>query len=243
MKAQQDITYGEIRKNLKDKGIENVGNSILESIENLGLGTLSKTDFEALIVYHLKMNIDDEKIKDSYDWMKLLKITPSKLRNLELIASVKFSNLAMDNSNNWMLLAKKMEKKKIEIENKDKGTVRFLIDDVHTQRFIENFVNTNGSSLDYMINRNQIILKFEMCNKLLTTMTEKLGIKDKELVIALNRDKSEAEIQKEFTSLKKYFEDFRDEFKDKAIEEAAKTTFEFVVNKSIQFINHKLFGK
>lgn len=243
MKAQPIIDGGEIRKSLKNKGIENIGNAILESIEQMGLGTLSKTDLEALIFYHLKMNVDDDKVTSSYDWMKLLKVTPSKLRNLELIASVKFSNLALDNPDNWKLLAKKMEKKKIEVENKDKGTVRFLIDDVHTQRFIENFVTSEGSSLDYSINRNQVILKFEICNKLITKMTEKLGIKEKELVTALNKDKSEAQIQKEFTSLSKYLEEFKEEFKDKAVEEVAKTTFEFVVNKSIQFINHKLFGK
>ena len=243
MKTQSYIDLGEIRRCLKDKGVENIGNAILKSLEEFGLGTLSKTDFEALILYNLKMNVDDEKINSSYDWMKLLKITPTKLRNLEMIASVKFATLDLDKETGWRMLAKKMEKKKIEVESKDKGTVRFYIDDVHSQRFIENFVASEGSSLDYSINRNQVILKYEVFIRLLNKMTDVLKIKEKELVTALNKDKSEAKIQDEFTSFTKYLSDFKEKFEEKAVDEVTKATLEFVFKKSVQFINHKLFGK
>jgi len=223
--------------------LEKFGLDLLRHIGDFGLGTLSKADFEAYIFHLIKTYINDEKVAKSYDWMKVLKITPTKLRSLQLIESAKYLNLDLKDNFNWKLLCNAMSKKKIEIEDRKKGTIRFFIDDTHTQRFIEKFVEEKGSGLDYTLNRKQVVLKYEMYQLLMNELIKKFKLSQKSLVSALNKDKSEKGIEQEFVSLKSYLEDLKTKFAGKSVDEATVATFEFVANSAIRFVKNKVVGK
>lgn len=219
----------------------NLADDILKNLDNNGLGSLTKTEFEALIFHHLRINIDPTLIKDNNDWIKVLRIPPTKLKTLEILESVKYRNLE-DTPENWRLLLKAIQNKNIEVEEMDKGTIRFYIDDLHVIRFIEKFVVDNGSSLDYSRNRNQVVLKLEPYTKLIARLMDSFKIDEKELGKQINRDISAAELKEKFTSFKTYFADLKTKLKDKALDEAAKILFEKIANSAFNFLRHKIIG-
>ena len=58
--------FGELRSALGKDGIKEFGNNILKSVEELGLGILSKNDFEAFLFHQLTLSIDKNKIKTNF---------------------------------------------------------------------------------------------------------------------------------------------------------------------------------
>ncbi len=201
---------------LNKKGSQEFGNAVIKSFEELGLGVLSKTDFEAYMFHHILLNIDRQKIKNSYDLMRLLKITPAKLRSLEMIRSSKFLNLDLSNKDNWKMIFDAIDEKKLETENKENGKVRIYIDDLHVHRLIERFVVENGSSIDYTLNKNQLVIKYSEFLNLLDSLLKKAD--KRPLIEAINKDKSHLDVQKEFDKLESVFKEIKDAFKDKTYE-------------------------
>lgn len=68
-------------------------NELLETFDKLGLAVLSKADFEAYLYYLLKKHKKKEIALGKFDWVRLLKVTPSKLNSMQILSSVKFENL------------------------------------------------------------------------------------------------------------------------------------------------------
>ena len=212
---------------LKTGGSFEFGNAIISSIEELGLGVLSKADFEAFMFHQLTLNIDTKKVKDNYDWMRLLRVTPSKLRSLQMIRSTKFLNLDLDNEDNWKLIFNALEGKKIETEDKENGKVKIYIDDLHVHRLIERFVVEGGSSIDYTLNKNQLVLKYNEFLYLMDTILEKAG--KKPLLSALNEDRSKFKVEKEFDKLDSVFKEIKEAFKDKAYSKIAEEAISIII--------------
>ena len=219
----------------------NLADDILINLDNNGLGSLTKTEFEALIFHHLRINVDSSQVKDNNDWIKVLRIPPTKLKTLEVLESVKYRNLE-DTPENWRLLLKAIQNKNIEVEEMEKGTIRFYIDDLHVIRFIEKFVIDNGSSLDYARNRNQVVIKLEPYTKLINRLIESFEIDEKDLVKQINKDISAGDLKGKFTSFKTYFDDLKTKLKDKALDEAAKILFEGIANSAFNYIRKKITG-
>lgn len=212
---------------LVKKGSQEFGKALIKSFDELGLGVLSKSDFEAYMFHHILLNIDKEKIKNSYDLMRLLKITPAKLRSLEMTRSAKFLNLDLSNKENWKMIFDSIDGKKLETENKENGKVRIYIDDLHVHRLIERFVVENGSSIDYTLNKNQLVIKYSEFLNLLDSILKKAG--KKPLIEAINKDKSQLKVKKEFEKLDSVFKDIKDAFKDKTYEVIAESALEAII--------------
>jgi hypothetical protein len=203
------------------------GDALINSFEELGLGVLSKSDFEAFMFHHILLNLNKDKIKNSYDLMRLLKITPAKLRNLEMTRSAKFLNLDLSNKDNWKMIFDAVDGKKLETENKENGKVRIYIDDLHVHRLIERFVVENGSSIDYTLNKNQLVIKYSEFLNLLDSILKKAG--EKPLIEAINKDKSQLDVQKEFEKLESIFKEIKDAFKDKTYDVIAEKALETII--------------
>jgi len=209
-----------LSKVLKANGDLEFGKAIIKNFEELGLGILSKADFEAFMFHQLTLNINPDKVKDSYDWMRLLKVTPSKLRSLQMTRSAKFLNLDLENKDNWKLIFNAIDGKKIETEDKENGKVKIYIDDLHVHRLIERFVVDGGSSIDYTLNKNQLVLKY---TEFLYLMNNILLKAHKEpLLSALNEDRSALKVEKEFDKLESVFKELKEAIKDEAYSEIAK---------------------
>ena len=162
---------------LQNDGIKNFGEALIMSFDDLGLGVLSKSDFEAYMFHHIMLNLDRSKIKNNFDLMRVLKITPSKLRSLEMTRSAKFLNLDLSNRENWTLIFNALDGKKLETEDKENGKVRIYIDELHVHRLIERFVVEAGSSIDYTLNKNQLIMKYTEFLNLLDSILKKKQVK------------------------------------------------------------------
>lgn len=226
---------------ISDKGKVDFCNELFERIEQFGLGSFSKADLDALLYHLIDINKDHRKIKDTYDWMRYLKVTPTKLRSLQLISSVKYLNLD-DIDKNWKLLSKAIAKKNIEVEDVRKGTVRLFVDDTHVQRFIEKFVVDNGSSLDYQRNAGQVVLKYGIYLELVKRLTEKLQLDVGKILKELEKDTSHEDIKLVFDSPRHMLNQLKNKFKDKALDEAVKTTINLVTTQVIKFAKKKISG-
>ena len=212
---------------LQKEGGKNFGEALMKSFEELGLGVLSKSDFEAFMFHHLMLNIDKSKIKNSYDLMRVLKITPAKLRSLEMTRSAKFLNLDLSNKDNWKLIFDALDGKKLETEDKENGKVRIYIDELHVHRLIERFVVESGSSIDYTLNKNQLIIKYTEFLNLLDNILKQA--KKQPLIDAINKDKSELKVKKEFEKLDSIFKDLQESFKDKSYDKIAETALTIII--------------
>jgi hypothetical protein len=209
----------ELKKVLVENGPKNLGASLISNMEEFGFGVLSKSDFEAFMFHQLLINIDKTQVKRRYDLMKLLKITPSKLRSLEMTRSAKFLNLDLDKSENWQMIFNAIEGKKLETEDKENGKVRIYIDDLHVHRLIERFVVEGGSSIDYTMNRNQLVIKYVEFLYLLDNILLKSC--KTPLLKVINEDRSSLKIEKEFDKLESIFKDMKEAMKDKAYDKIA----------------------
>lgn len=212
---------------LKEEGYKNFGEALIKSFEELGFGVFTKSDFEAFMFHHLMMNIDKSKVKNSYDIMRVLKITPAKLRSLEMTRSAKFLNLDLSNEDNWKLIFEALEGKKLETEDKENGKVRIYIDELHVHRLIERFVVESGSSIDYTLNKNQLVIKYTEFLNLLDSILKQA--KKKPLIEAINKDKSELKVTKEFEKLDNIFKDLKESFKDKTYDKIAETALSAII--------------
>ncbi|MEI6347256.1 MAG: hypothetical protein WCP69_04830 [Bacteroidota bacterium] len=225
---------GELIESLNNNGSDQFGLALLSSIEDLGLSILSKTDFETFMFHHILLHLDKTKIKNNYDLMRLLKITPSKLRSLEMNRSAKFLNLDLSNIDNWRMIFNALDGKKIETEDKDNGKVRIYIEELHVHRLIERFVVEGGSSIDYTLNKNQLVIKYTEFLSLLNAILVKA--KKEPLLTAINKDKSQFKVKKEFESFQNIISDVKEAMKDATFEKAA----EFALNKIIKIAKDKL---
>ncbi len=212
---------------LQKEGGKKFGEALIKSFEELGLGVLSKSDFEAFMFHHLMMNIDKSKVKNSYDLMRVLKITPTKLRSLEMTRSAKFLNLDLSNEDNWKLIFEALDGKKLETEDKENGKVRIYIDDLHVHRLIERFVVESGSSIDYTLNKNQLVIKYTEFLNLLDSILRQA--KKQPLIEAINKDKSDLEVKKEFKKLESIFKELKESFKDKTYDKIAETALSAII--------------
>ena len=216
-----------IIESLKINGDTDIGKAILGSFEQIGFGVYSKADFEAFIFHHLAVNIEPGIVRDNYDWMRLLKITPTKLRSLQMIRSAKFLDLDLNNEYNWKLIFNALDNKKLETEDKENGKVKIYIDDLHVHRLIERFVIESGSSVDYTLNKNQLVLKYV---EFLNLLDKILRLANKEpLITAINEDRSELKINKEFDKLESIFKELKEKFKDESYSEIAKTAITAII--------------
>lgn len=223
---------------IKDGNEVKFTKELLNKLEEFGFASFNKADFEAFLYFLIEKYKNEIYSKNNLEWIDILKITPSKLRSLQLNASIKFKNI--DDESTWNDFYRDFLKSDIEIEDLKKGTVRFYLENVHLQRLIEKFVIDNRSSLDYSLNRSQVILKYEIYLKLLITIKEKFNIKDEEIGKEITKDKSFKKIESEFKSAKTFVSDLKDKFKDKAIDEIAKEGIELLSSTVISFIKKKL---
>lgn len=159
--------------------------------------------------------------------MRVLKITPTKLRSLEMTRSAKFLNLDLSNEDNWKLIFEALEGKKLETEDKENGKVRIYIDELHVHRLIERFVVEIGSSIDYTLNKNQLVIKYTEFLNLLDSILKQA--KKKPLIEAINKDKSELKVKKEFEKLDSIFKDLKESFKDKTYDKIAETALSAII--------------
>ena len=138
-----------------------------------GFGTLGKKDTELLIFACLKQAFEKEgqenenRPENNYEWARLLRLTPSKIKSMRLEAHLRFGHLVGENTviEGSRFLSNFHQVQSIDFEivktNEDISelTVSFVIEDPVAQMEIENRLKAKGSYLDFHRNREVVKMK------------------------------------------------------------------------------------
>ena len=83
----------DIVKKLNDKQKSIFSDMFLGIWLSNGFGALTKKDTELLIFYALDVILGKSRPENNYEWSKLLKVTPSKIKSLRLESYLKFNDI------------------------------------------------------------------------------------------------------------------------------------------------------
>lgn len=152
---------------LEDSSKLKFTNELLDTFDKMGLGVLSKADFEAYLYYLLKKYKKSELIIGRYEWVRLLKVTPNKLNSMQTLSSVKFESLEDKKVEIIDELVRELSKNKIEICDLERQRLSVYISDMHIKLFLESFAAENGYAIGQEANPNISVIQFELFLRLL----------------------------------------------------------------------------
>ena len=216
-----------LKDQFQPKSKERFFDEFIDEIEKYGFGSMLKTDQEALLYHLLAKHITPGIIKNRHSWVEILRIKPSKLNGVQETASVKF-NLIKDDSFNWLLVSRQLNNHAPEVQDLSSGKVIVYIDDAHIYRFLEWFLNQQGSSPEYVLNKTQLVLKYELYLLILEKINEKVGLEVKDLKKKLKEDKSAKKITKTYNSVADLLKEIKERVKETTIREGTKELLEYV---------------
>ena len=216
-----------LKDQFQPKSKERFFDEFIDEIEKYGFGSMLKTDQEALLYHLLAKHITPGIIKNRHSWVEILRIKPSKLNGVQETASVKF-NLIKDDSFNWLLVSRQLNNHAPEVQDLTSGKVIVYIDDAHIYRFLEWFLNQQGSSPEYVLNKTQLVLKYELYLLILEKINEKVGLEVKDLKKKLKEDKSAKKITKTYNSVADLLKEIKERVKETTIREGTKELLEYV---------------
>lgn len=171
-----------------------LGKEIVENLSLYGLGVMPKSDIEGLF-FHCICNVIEKKYYDAevlnsenfyelnnnyvkdldYVLMKLLKISPSKLRSLRVTRSAKFLNDLdyKQNTTNKNRLRLILSNTSVESDDMEKGRIKISISDPHNQVLIERIIEDNKSVVDKSINPKLLVLTAKQFMSLVNIVYDK----------------------------------------------------------------------
>lgn len=228
-----------LKDHFQPKSKERFFNEFIEEIEKYGFGSMLKSDQDALLYHLLAKHITPGVIKNRHSWVEMLRIKPSRLNSIQETASVKF-NLIKDDSFNWLLVSRQLNNHAPEVQDLTSGKVIVYIDDAHIYRFLEWFLNQQGSSPEYVLNKTQLVLKYELYLTILEKISKKVGLEVKDLKKKLKEDKSSKKITKTYNSAGDLLKDIQEKIKDTTRKEGTKELLEYASTAIITFAKKKL---
>jgi len=228
-----------LKDHFQSKSKERFFDEFIDEIEKYGFGSMLKTDQEALLYHLLAKHITPGVIKNRHSWVEMLRIKPSRLNSIQETASVKF-NLIKDDSFNWLLVSRQLNNHAPEVQDLTSGKVIVYIDDAHIYRFLEWFLNQQGSSPEYVLNKTQLVLKYELYLLILEKINEKVGLDVKSLKKKLKEDKSAKKITKTYNSASDLIKEVKERVKETTIKEGTKELLEYASTAVITFAKKQI---
>ena len=155
-------TYQQLSREKNYDYFNELGQEIIKSIKNYGLGVLPKADLEGLIFHSICNAIEGEFVNDikqmDYALMQMLKISPSKLRSLRIIRSTKYLDLDYNSKENKLRLIIALKHVSICGDDFLTRSIKISISDPHTQRLLERMIEDNKGVLDFTFNPKLLVL-------------------------------------------------------------------------------------
>ena len=162
--------------------------AILRAFDELGLGLLSKTDFEAYVYHHLHRILDPHsEVLTRFDWMSLLKVTPTKLRSLQQVESARFlsQELSTADKDNWRILLGSLRDRQMLLDDAGSSRVQLYVESEHAKLLIEKFFAGKGTAPDYRLNANILAVDVELMFQLVDAAMTALGCDRDEINLQL----------------------------------------------------------
>ncbi|MEH6761861.1 MAG: hypothetical protein V7687_11915 [Maribacter arcticus] len=228
-----------LKNHFQPKSKERFFDEFIDEIENYGFGSMLKSDQDALLYHLLAKHITPGVIKNRHSWVEMLRVKPSRLNGVQETASVKF-NLIKDDSFNWLLVSRQLNSHPPEVQDLSSGKVVIYIDDAHIYRFLEWFLNELGSSPEYVLNKTQLVLKYELYLLILEKINEKVGLDVEEFKKKLKDDKSAKRITKTYNSADGLLKDVKERFKETTLKEGTKELLKYASTAIITYAKKKI---
>lgn len=118
---------------------------VAEYVHRHGLGGMSKTDLDALLVY-MFLNCT-RKPFDSFELSELFRVKESRIKSLMETAAVKFEENSEETI--WMTLIQSWIRSTTEVESLDKGQVVFKLENPAHFRFLQKEARAAGGTVAY----------------------------------------------------------------------------------------------
>ncbi|GGG52221.1 hypothetical protein [Bizionia arctica] len=228
-----------LKDHFQPKSKERFFDEFIDMIENYGFGSMLKSDQDALLYHLLAKHITPGVIKNRHSWVEMLRVKPSRLNGVQELASVKF-NLVKDDSFNWLLVSRQLDGHPPEVQDLTSGKVIVYIDDAHIYRFLEWFLNEQGSSPEYVLNKTQLVLKYDLYLLILEKINDKVGLDVEKLKKKLKEDKSSKKITKTYNSAGDLLKDVKERMKETTIKEGTKELLAYASTAVITYAKKKL---
>jgi len=144
-----------------------------EYIKEHGLGGMSKTDLNALILY-LFVSVNGN--INSFDLSNEFKITESQIKSLLEKAAVKFDKRTIEQA--WSALLIVFERVEYDVESLEKGQIRFQLSDPMLFRWLQDRVRTLGSTCTYSKSSEQVNLNLETLYRVMDFLWKDKGVSE-----------------------------------------------------------------
>lgn len=228
-----------LKDNFTKKAKVAICNYLLDEIEKYGFGSMLKSDQDALLYHLIATYINPGVINSRHDWIKVLRVKPGRLNGVQETASVKFNKIE-DDPYNWLLVCKQLKNHPPEVKDADSGKVVVYIDDAHIYRFLEWYLNNEGSSPEYQLNKTQLVIKYQMYLSFLEKIESNVGIETTALQKKLKDDKSANKIKKAYNSPISLLKDVRNKVSETTISEGTKELLEYAGSAIIGFAKKQI---
>ncbi len=157
---------------------------LIELMENYvsgqGLGSMPKSDLDALIVYLYLKHSGSTKV-DVFELSEIFKVKESRIKSLVETGWIKFSQ--KDEPEVWKEILASLSRVTIELESLEKGQIRFKLENPAHFRYFQKQVRLLESTATYSPSSEQLVTQFDVFNKTL----------DRVFMQVLNQDQSAVE--------------------------------------------------
>ncbi|MEE4251929.1 MAG: hypothetical protein V2I38_15190 [Alcanivoracaceae bacterium] len=142
-------------------------------ITRQGLGGISKTDLDALIVHSYVKHGCGGKV-DAYSLAETFKIKESRVKSLIDLAWIKY--MTPEESSPalvWLQILGSLASVNIELESLEKGQIRFKLSHPAHFRYFQKEVRLLGSTASYSPSSEQVVMSFKAFNKVIDRAHDK----------------------------------------------------------------------
>lgn len=158
--------------------LENITNEnkaifLSELMENYvgqqGLGSMPKTDLDALII-HLYLKHSDTQKVDVFALSETFKIKENRVKSLVETGWIKFSG--KDEPEVWLEIIISLSRVSIELESLEKGQIRFKLENPAHFRYFQKQIRLLESTATYSPSSEQVVAQFDVFNKVINRVYE-----------------------------------------------------------------------
>jgi hypothetical protein len=149
-----------------------------------GFGAFTKKDTETLIFALLDGLLGDSRPRSNYEWAKVLKLTPTKVKNLRLEAHLKYGNILAGREIGELLIKFISEIKQFDLQVSDSqlglvsGKVNILAENPVIKFELDNILKQFGGMVNFERNQEILIISLvdfiRLVNKITGSGEEKI---------------------------------------------------------------------